>query len=43
VLNAVTRHAQDVESYDRSTEMEEIGGRILNLSPTQWTEMAEAA
>lgn len=36
MLNAITRHAQDVDSYDRSTEMEEIGGRILNLTAGQW-------
>jgi len=43
VLNAVTRAAQDVESYDRSTELEAVGGRILTLSPSQWREVAQAA
>lgn len=28
--NAVTRMAQDVESYDRSTELEAIGFQIMN-------------
>lgn len=43
VLNAVTRAAQDVESYDRSTEMELIGGNILELNRSQWEEVAIAA
>lgn len=31
LFNAVTRMAQDVESYERATELEEIGGQILTL------------
>lgn len=42
-LNAITRAAQDVESYDRSTELEAIGGQILDLKPSEWRELAEAA
>ena len=42
-LNAITRAAQDVESYDRSTEMELIGGNLLDLSRSQWEEVAIAA
>ena len=42
-LNAVTRAAQDVESYDRSTELEQVGGRILTLKSSEWTKIAEAA
>ena len=43
VLNAVTRAAQDVESYDRSTEMEQIGGNILELNRSEWETIALAA
>lgn len=43
LLNAVTRFAQTVESYDRSTELEAIGGKILDLPKAQWTEIAKAA
>lgn len=43
VLNAVTRTAQDVESYDRSHELETLGGTILNLPKTAWRELAIAA
>lgn len=32
LFNAVTRMAQDVESYERATELEEIGGQILTLA-----------
>lgn len=34
--NAVTRYAQDVHSYDRSTELESIGYDILTMTPRQW-------
>lgn len=34
--NAVTRAAQDVESYDRSTELEQIGGDIIELPASAW-------
>lgn len=36
LANAVTRAAQDVDSYDRSTEMESIGYSILGMSRAQW-------
>ena len=32
LFNAVTRMAQDVESYERATELEEIGGQVLLMS-----------
>lgn len=41
--NAVTRTAQDVESYDRATELETLGGNILTLKPTEWRTLAAAA
>lgn len=36
LANAVTRHAQDVESYDRSTELEVTGYKIATMSPSTW-------
>ena len=39
MANAVTRFAQDVESYDRSTELESIGYDILGMSPTKWNKL----
>lgn len=44
LLNAVTRHAQDDGlSYERSTELEEIGGKVLDLPRSAWTSIAKAA
>lgn len=40
---AVTRASQDVESYDRATELEYIGGKIVELARTEWAQLAEAA
>ena len=34
--NAVTRASQDIESYDRATEMESIGWDIVSLDPADW-------
>ena len=39
MANAVTRFAQDVESYDRSTELESIGYDILGMSPSKWNRL----
>ena len=43
LANAVTRAAQDVESYDRSTAMESIGYSILGMSKTQWNRLQQAS
>src|SRR5262249_7416164 len=40
---AVTRTAQDVADYDRATELEYAGGRIIELPKTDWDEIAAAA
>jgi len=40
---AITRAAQDVEDYDRATELEYLGGRVIELPKTEWAELAEAA
>jgi len=42
LANAVTRHAQDVESYDRSTELEATGYRIATMSPSLWRQITKA-
>ena len=39
MANAVTRFAQDVDSYDRSTEMESIGYDILGMSAAKWNKL----
>lgn len=43
LANAVTRTAQDVESYDRSTEMESIGYSILGMSRSRWNQLNAVA
>lgn len=43
LLNAVTRQAQDVDDYDRATELEAMGGKILNFNRKDWDEIAIAA
>ena len=43
LVNAVTGYAQEVDQYDRSTELEAIGGRMLDQAAKEWTELAEAA
>lgn len=42
LANAVTRAAQDVESYDRSQELEAVGGDIIELPQNAWREIASA-
>ena len=37
--NATTRYAQDVKSYDRSTELESVGYSIMTMSPAQWNKL----
>lgn len=41
LVNAVTGHAQQVDDYDRSTELEAIAGRMLEQSNAEWHAIAE--
>lgn len=43
LYNAVTRMSQDVESYDRATELERIGAQLIELPKADWKVLAEAA
>lgn len=43
VMNAVTRTAQDLDSYDRASEFEGFGGRVFDLEAAQWRRVAQAA
>lgn len=43
LANAVARHSQDVESYDRATDLEGIGFNILSMPPRQWTRINQTA
>ncbi|UZR29045.1 DUF932 domain-containing protein [Methylococcus mesophilus] len=42
VLNAVTALANTHDSCDRATELESAGGLILDLHPSEWSEIALA-
>lgn len=43
LVNAVTGYSQRVPDYDRATELETVGGKLLALSSHEWSEIAEAA
>ena len=43
LVNAVTHYAQYAEDYDRATELEALGGKLLDLPTRQWQEIAHAA
>jgi hypothetical protein len=36
VANAITAVSQKVDDYDRASEMEEMGGKVLELQPRDW-------
>ena len=42
LVNAITRYSQDVADYDRATDMERLGGVVLELPKHDWAEIAEA-
>jgi len=43
LANAVTRYSQDVESYDRATDLESIGYSILGMSASTLNKLAKAS
>jgi hypothetical protein len=43
LVNAVTRTANDEESYESATDLERIGGKVLELNRNDWSEIACAA
>ena len=43
LVNAVTHYSQDVQDYDRATEFEALGGKLIELAPGDWKELAQAA
>ncbi len=36
VINAITRASQDSTDYERASELEEIGGRLLDIDSSAW-------
>ncbi len=43
LVNAVTGYSQEVLDYDRATDFEALGGKLLDLPAQGWKEIAEAA
>jgi hypothetical protein len=43
LANAVTRHAADVDSYDRATELERVGGQVLEMPNRDWESLLSTA
>lgn len=42
LVNAVTHYSQDVEDYDRATDFELLGGKLIDQSSQQWSELTNA-
>jgi len=43
LINAVTHFSQDVDDYDRATELEILGGKLLDFGDAEWKNLAQAA
>lgn len=43
IANAVTRLSQDVDDYDRATELERAGGNVISLARSEWEQISVAA
>jgi hypothetical protein len=43
VQAAITNFSQEVEDYDRATELEQLGGKLIELPKTEWETLALAA
>lgn len=43
LINAITRTAQDVPSYDRATELEAMGTKVLDMGRREWGAIATPA
>jgi hypothetical protein len=43
LVNALTHYSQEVSDYDRATDFEVLGGKLLELPAREWKEIAEAA
>jgi hypothetical protein len=43
LVNAVTHYSQEIENYDRATDFEALGGKLIDLPTSEWKSLAEAA
>ncbi len=42
LCSAITSHSQEVADYDRATELERIGGRLVDLPLAEWSRLSSA-
>lgn len=42
LMNALTRTSQDIDDYDRATEMERMGGQVIELPKSDWQTISVA-
>ena len=42
MINAITRASQDLPDYDRATEFERLGGKVMELPKKDWEAIANA-
>jgi hypothetical protein len=42
LVNAVTHFSQEVEDYDRATDFEVLGGKLIELPTEEWKGLAQA-
>lgn len=42
LANAVTRYSQESDDYDRATELEAVGGQVIDLPRSSWKKLATA-
>lgn len=42
LVNALTGYSQEVDDYDRATELEAMGGKLIDWSDRDWKEVAHA-
>lgn len=42
LVNAVTHYSQDIEDYDRATEFEMLGGKLIEMPKEEWSGLMEA-
>ena len=43
MMNAITRMSADLDSYDRASDLEVVGAKIIELPKNEWKVLAEAA
>ena len=43
LANAVTRVSQGIEDYDEATDLEKLGGRVIELSGPDWRRIGKSS